>query len=357
MNKNKLIILISVIALFVVSVFSVYAGVSVYYDDWKLEIPSSPNSAEYYVDGYSGTDSSVVIPSLAFGRTVTRINDYAFLNNTTLEYCVIPDTIKVVGNNAFYGCTSLKEIFVPDSVESLGANAFYNCSSLSNVIMSSNGKIKDIPSSCFNKCSSLESFSVPQGVESIGDFAFMNCIGLNTVVIPPSVGFVSSTAFSGCNSLTVYGWDNTYAQQYANDRNIPFVSYGEYAEPTTPPVTTEVIVTDPTIITDPTDFVDRTDSTETTTSGDYSEPTITDVSTSESDSEKGILGDANYDKEVNIKDATEIQKYIAGLITLEDDGRALADADGDGDVNIKDATAIQKHIAGMDTGYKIGEEI
>ena len=72
---------------------------------------------------------------------------------------------------------------------------------------------------------------------------------------------------------------------------------------------------------------------------------------------KGILGDANCDKEVNIKDATEIQKSIAGLITLEDKGRALADADGDGDVNIKDATAIQKFIANIETGYPIGEPI
>lgn len=70
----------------------------------------------------------------------------------------------------------------------------------------------------------------------------------------------------------------------------------------------------------------------------------------------GILGDADDDAEVNIKDATLIQKYIAGLETMEDYQQELANVDGDLDdaglpnVNIKDATAIQKFIAGLDSG-------
>ncbi len=71
----------------------------------------------------------------------------------------------------------------------------------------------------------------------------------------------------------------------------------------------------------------------------------------------GILGDANCDGEVNIKDATAIQKHIAILENLTDTGLILADVDVDADVNIKDATAIQKHIAGMETGYSIGQPV
>lgn len=71
----------------------------------------------------------------------------------------------------------------------------------------------------------------------------------------------------------------------------------------------------------------------------------------------GILGDADEDSKVNVKDATAIQKHIAGLITLTQTGEKLADVDSNTTVNIKDATAIQKHIAGMNTGYKIGEAV
>ncbi len=71
----------------------------------------------------------------------------------------------------------------------------------------------------------------------------------------------------------------------------------------------------------------------------------------------GILGDANQDGKVNIKDATAIQKHIAQLETLTDTGLVLADVDASNDVNIKDATAIQKYIAGIVADYDIGKEI
>ncbi|MBQ8001163.1 MAG: starch-binding protein [Ruminococcus sp.] len=76
----------------------------------------------------------------------------------------------------------------------------------------------------------------------------------------------------------------------------------------------------------------------------------------------GILGDADDDLEVNIKDATLIQKFVASLEQLADYQQLLANVDGDltedelPNVNIKDATAIQKHIAGLDSGCEgIGE--
>ncbi len=69
---------------------------------------------------------------------------------------------------------------------------------------------------------------------------------------------------------------------------------------------------------------------------------------------KLLLGDADVDGKVNIRDATAIQKHIANLITLTEEGYAVADVDASGNVNVKDATAIQKHIAGIDTGFTIG---
>lgn len=74
----------------------------------------------------------------------------------------------------------------------------------------------------------------------------------------------------------------------------------------------------------------------------------------EPDDELCILGDADESGTVNIKDATAIQKHIAGIIELTKVGEEVADADLSGDVNIKDATAIQKWIAGIETGLPIG---
>lgn len=67
-----------------------------------------------------------------------------------------------------------------------------------------------------------------------------------------------------------------------------------------------------------------------------------------------ILGDADMSGKVNVKDATLIQKHVAGLVVIENEGLLAADADLNGTINVKDATAIQKYVAGMDTGFPIG---
>lgn len=69
------------------------------------------------------------------------------------------------------------------------------------------------------------------------------------------------------------------------------------------------------------------------------------------------LGDANGDGKVNVKDATQIQKAIAGILNLDETENLAADVDGNGKVNVKDATAIQKWVAGIETGFLIGEPI
>ncbi|MBR3972110.1 MAG: starch-binding protein [Ruminococcus sp.] len=68
----------------------------------------------------------------------------------------------------------------------------------------------------------------------------------------------------------------------------------------------------------------------------------------------GILGDADNSATVNVKDATAIQKAVAG-IELVSYNVNVADVDSSTSVNVKDATAIQKWVAGIDTGFAINE--
>lgn len=68
----------------------------------------------------------------------------------------------------------------------------------------------------------------------------------------------------------------------------------------------------------------------------------------------GYLGDVDASGNVNIKDATAIQKNLANLITIEGSLLVLADVDFSGSVNIKDATAIQKWLANISTDLPIG---
>ncbi|MBE6737956.1 MAG: hypothetical protein E7566_04820 [Ruminococcaceae bacterium] len=61
----------------------------------------------------------------------------------------------------------------------------------------------------------------------------------------------------------------------------------------------------------------------------------------------GYLGDADRNTFVNVKDATAIQKHVAGIITLDDSALDLSDVDFSENINVKDATAIQKWVAGL----------
>lgn len=71
--------------------------------------------------------------------------------------------------------------------------------------------------------------------------------------------------------------------------------------------------------------------------------------------ESFILGDADSDGRVNVKDATAIQKHVADMeVTIH---IGAADADQDQRVNVKDATAIQKFAAGMEVPNPLGQTI
>jgi len=60
-----------------------------------------------------------------------------------------------------------------------------------------------------------------------------------------------------------------------------------------------------------------------------------------------IFGDVNGDDMVNVKDASDIQKYIAGAVMPVDLDEAKGDVNNDGVLNVVDVTEIQKYLAGM----------
>ncbi len=60
-----------------------------------------------------------------------------------------------------------------------------------------------------------------------------------------------------------------------------------------------------------------------------------------------VFGDVNNDGKLNIKDATNIQKYVAKIWLFDKVSLYLADINEDGVVNVKDATHIQKKIANI----------
>lgn len=71
-----------------------------------------------------------------------------------------------------------------------------------------------------------------------------------------------------------------------------------------------------------------------------------------------LRGDANGDGEVDILDATHIQRWLVGL-DKPTSGiiEVLGDADGDGSTSILDATCIQRYLAGFQNDHRVDRPI
>ena len=66
-----------------------------------------------------------------------------------------------------------------------------------------------------------------------------------------------------------------------------------------------------------------------------------------------VIGDVDLDGEVTIKDATLIQKVIAGITEKFDNFDYIADVTGDGKADIRDVTTIQRFINGSITKFPV----
>ncbi len=68
-----------------------------------------------------------------------------------------------------------------------------------------------------------------------------------------------------------------------------------------------------------------------------------------------VIGNADLDSSITIKDATAIQLYLAKYEEFTDEQKAVSDVNRDNDVNIVDVTDIQKHLASFNNDTAIGE--
>ncbi len=108
--------------------------------------------------------------------------------------------------------------------------------------------------------------------------------------------------------------------------------------PTTAPQTTAKPTTNPT--TKPA-TVPTTEVVPTTTV-----PTTTKPSVPETTVQKGLgVGDVNYDNSINIRDVTEIQRYIVDVKYFTEEQIKFADFDFSGYVDVNDITCMQKYLS------------
>ena len=280
---KKTLALMTAAAMCAVSVVSINADAVYYADGCNY---SYINNERVMLTGWEGEGTVVKVPATLNGRSVTNIARRAFLNDSVITGIDFSEAtnLETIGMYAFSGCSALTSpIVFAESIQTIGDSAFEG-SAVTQVNL--NVSADYIPAQCFYKCASLTDVQMSDSVTEIGTYAFANCPNLLSVYIPESVETIANSAFKNDPNLTIYCYEGSYAQQYAEERDIPYVLIQTY------------------------------------------EP-----------------GDVDRDGTLSITDVTLIQKYLAELAALDDEQLLLADYLSDGEVNIADATAIQIAIA------------
>lgn len=334
----KIFTKITSVMLLVILVFGVCitSASALIYGDGKFEYELDFSTKTARVINFIAADTSIDVPSEYNGYTVTEIAERAFANNTNLKSVNLPDTIKKIDTSAFIGMTALTDFTIPETVTELGESVFSSCTSLQSVTVNAsvdtipksffygctslsevnlNSEIVNYSTSAFYGCTSLKSFPQIEYAESIGEMAFYRtgltsvtisdkitnlprysfagCSDLTSVVIPDSVTSIYSNAFKNDSNLTIFCYDGSFAQTYAEENGIKCVIISKYE-----------------------------------------------------------IGDVDMDGEVTISDVTLIQKNLVDIESLTEEAEHLADVDKNGTVNIDDATLIQKFLAEIITSFE-----
>lgn len=230
------------------------------------------------IAGYTGNATILRIPDEVDGYAVTEIGSNAF-SGSAVQGITFPKTLKVIETSAFAGCEKLSGVsFTKNEANGyalrIGIYAFQNCASLSNVSFSDN--VTAIGSYAFDGCKGIDDIALPSRLETLGYYAFKgtylttvtipktvtrcdsnningpfsgasqlkevvfeegmakipDCVLASSgytsyvtkVVIPSSVTEIGYEAFYKCDNMAIYGYTNSYAETYANENGIPFIS-------------------------------------------------------------------------------------------------------------------------------------
>ena len=171
--------------------------------------------------------------TMSYNSTVeytASIGASVFLDCTSLAKVSLSENVTSIGNCTFSGCSALESLILPESLTSMGSRMIEgtaissitipkNVSSCSSTYSTDNGPLansKVLTTVIFEEGMT----AIPSYILASDDYTSY----VSKVIIPASVRSIGDYAFYKCNNMTIYGYINSYAQQYAESNEIPFVS-------------------------------------------------------------------------------------------------------------------------------------
>ncbi len=226
---------------------------------WKYNLLENN---EIEITDYLGKSSSVEIPQYIDDYKITKVASAVFFENDILTEITIPPTVKEIGWWAFYGCTNLINVYFVEGLQNISYGAFMNCPN-------------------------LKSVSIPISINKIDSDCFVyNCNVTTNVEDTYTGNKISTQSYTKKQDFTISGYSGTYAEKYAADEKLNFVSKGTV-----------------------------------------------------------YFGDVNCDGNISSDDVTLIKNHIAGAIALDDIQKRNADVDYNGKIDSADCKMIERCIS------------
>lgn len=133
--------------------------------------------------GYTGKETTLVLPENLGGYEMTIIGKSAFAGNTAIKKVVIPDCYTTIGARAFENCTRIASLSLGSGITTWGTDWSYG--------------------GAFAGCVNLFEIDFAPGITCIGQAAFKNCTLLDAVYLPDTVTVVEANAFENCELLDI----------------------------------------------------------------------------------------------------------------------------------------------------------
>ena len=194
-------------------------GKNVFLTTYLSGIAISGNNANFCVSNatlYNKAKTKLIISyvSGAFDvpNTVTKINEYAFYNNSNLTSINLNNVMEI-NDYAFLNCTDLRTINGDNNVRKANIKSFYSTKWIENKDLITLGSVL-LRFSLEN----ITNYEIPNDITCIGEDAF-NSNGLSTVYFNPNsqIQMISNRAFTNCSNLNnIYILNNNQPIIYSN---------------------------------------------------------------------------------------------------------------------------------------------